>query len=263
MLETGAGLTREKKTRPSNSFGEAMATLVVKADPNSPIKVTNNGVGLNYDTDWFDVVNGKLTFIGDVGVEKASFGPGVTTIVGTIGGAQWGEVGGAFSCSNGQLTVPLPANAAYSATSSSSGLIRGVEFSKTKTTSEINDGVIKLAVANASSYCDGATDGTPGGVYGIGYSSGSTPSIDNGVIKIPRPSSYTFDSNWFDVSDGQVTLKQTALEDVINELVDELAVNIDVTTDLERVTAKDGEKLIRATSDATLTLDTFVRAVPV
>ena len=238
-------------------------TLHIKTREGSPLRADDRGLSLTYDSKWFAVKDYALTFIGDVGVEKASFGPGVTAVVGTIGGAQWGEVGGAFSCSNGQLTVPLPANAEYSATSSSSGLIRGVEFSKTNTTSEIKDGVIKLAVANASSYCDGATDGTPGGVYGIGYSSGNTPSIDNGVIKIPRPSSYTFDSNWFDVSDGQVTLKQTALEGVINELVDELAVNIDVTTDLERVTANTGEKLIRATSDATLTLDTFVQAVNV
>lgn len=194
----------------------------------------------------------------------ANFGPDVTTIVGTIGGAQWGSMGGAFSCNNGLLTVPLPAAAEYSSgtiTSSSPGLIGGVDFSKTDTTSEIDAGMIKLAAANASAHCDGTTDGTPGGIYGIGYGTTDTFEISKGYVKIPRPNGYTFDTQWFDVVNGQVTLKEAALEDVINELVDELAVNIDVTTDLEHVNVIQGEKIIRATSDATLTLDTLVKSV--
>lgn len=127
-------------------------------------------------------------------VPPANFGPDVaTTIVGTIRGAQWGSSisrGGAFACDSGLLTVPLPDDAEYSSgtiTTSSPGLIGGVDFSKTDTTSEINAGFIKLAAANASSRCDGTTDGTPGGIYGIGYGSGNAFSIDKGYIRIPRP----------------------------------------------------------------------------
>lgn len=124
------------------------------------------------------------------GVEKASFGPGKPTIVGTIGNAQWGTMGGAFSCADGVLTVPLPAAAEYSSgtiTSSSPGLIGGVDFSKTDTTSEINGGMIKLAAANAASRCNGTTDGTPGGIHGVGYNSIDEFEISKGYIKIPKP----------------------------------------------------------------------------
>ena len=120
----------------------------------------------------------------------ASFGPGLATIVGTIGGAQWGSMGDAFSCNNGLLTVPLPAAAEYSSGSvatSSPGLIGGVDFSKTDTTSEIDAGMIKLAAANASAHCDGTTDGTPGGVYGVGYSSNGQFAINKGFVLIPKP----------------------------------------------------------------------------
>lgn len=124
-------------------------------------------------------------------VPLATFGPDIARIAGTICWAQWGEVGGAFSCNNGELTVPLPPKATYTSgttiTTSSPGLISGVEFSKTDTTSEIDDGQIKLAAANASAHCDGTTDGTPGGIYGIGYNSTDTFEISKGYVRIPRP----------------------------------------------------------------------------
>lgn len=128
-------------------------------------------------------------------VTPANFGrPGEATIVGTIGGAQWGEVGGAFSCKNGTLTVPLPAAAKYSSgtiTTSSPGLIGGVDFSKTDTTSEIDSGMIKLAAANAASRCNGTTDGTPGGIHGIGYSNNGEFAITKGFALIPKPTGPT------------------------------------------------------------------------
>lgn len=123
----------------------------------------------------------------------ASFGPGLPHIVGTIGGAQWGPSisrGGAFACDSGLLTVPLPDNAEYSSGSvakSSPGLISGVEFSKTDTTSAINSGMINLAAANAASRCDGTVDGTAGGVHGVGYSTNGQFAINKGFVLIPKP----------------------------------------------------------------------------
>lgn len=81
-VSAGLGLTKKFIQLPSTDLGEAdralevaaglglelgakdgtLGTLHVKADPNSPIKVDADGVGLDYDTAWFDVVNGKLTF---------------------------------------------------------------------------------------------------------------------------------------------------------------------------------------------------------
>ena len=228
---TGYGLKKVPNGEPLGYLGEADNVLQVKAENpikvtsngvglkyENPIKVTSNGVGLNYDEQWFNVTNGQLTFIGDVGVKEASFGPGVARIVGTIGGAQWGEVGGEFSCVNGQLTVPLPAAAEYSSGTENDqpGLISGVEFSKTDTTSEIDTGMIKLAAANASSYCNSATDGTengtPGGIYGIGYGNDNNFSIDKGYIRIPRPPAQGyFPDGLYNAATGEKITWQTFL----------------------------------------------------
>ena len=54
-LEVDAGLGLELGSKDGSS-----GTLHVK--PAEPIKVDSNGVGLKYDTNWFDVVNGELTF---------------------------------------------------------------------------------------------------------------------------------------------------------------------------------------------------------
>lgn len=121
----------------------------------------------------------------------ASFGPGLPTIYGTIYDAKWGSMGDAFSCDNGLLIVPLPDAAEYSSgstiTTSSPGLISGVDFSKTDTTSKIDAGMIKLAAANAASRCNGTTDGTPGGIHGIGYSNNGEFAINQGFALIPKP----------------------------------------------------------------------------
>lgn len=171
--------------------GEDNAARVVQIAAKDTTYISgSNNVNIDPDPAYTDPRNPVYKISVTGGGEKASFGPGVPTIVGTISGAQWGTIGGAFSCDAGLLTVPLPAAAEYSSgtiTSSSPGLIGGVEFSKTDTTSEINGGMIKLAAADAASRCLGTTDGTPGGIHGVGYNSIDEFEISKGYIKIPKP----------------------------------------------------------------------------
>lgn len=71
---TGEGLMKDPVTPAPTDFGRAKHTLKVKVD--APIKVdSNDGVGLDYDTAWFDVVNGKLTF------KEAQLQTLITTII--------------------------------------------------------------------------------------------------------------------------------------------------------------------------------------
>lgn len=165
----------------------------------------------------------------------AQFGPSVTRIFGTIGGAQWGPMGEAFSCAGGVLTVPLPAAAEFSSgsiTRSSAGLISGVEFSKKETNSAINSGAIILAAANAASRCNGTVDGTPGGIHGIGYSTDGSFSIDKGFLNIPKPAGHSFDSEWFTVrSDGTVTFNVETLARAVVDEINALNVNVHVEVD--------------------------------
>ncbi len=74
-VSAGLGLEKKDISEPSSYFGDAKRFIQVKADDNSPIKVTIAGVGLNYDTEWFDVVNGKLTF------KEAQLQTLITTII--------------------------------------------------------------------------------------------------------------------------------------------------------------------------------------
>ena len=191
----------------------------------------------------------------------AQFGNGQTVISGTISGMQWGDYGGAFYATNGLAVVPKPPLADAIG---GPGLFAGAEYKKLQGKKPtVVSGTLNLPLAQAGAGQDATTEDTPGGLVGIGYSEDGCFGITDGVARIPRPESYEFDPEWFEVIDGQVTLKNAAIDVLINELVDELAVNIDVTTDLEHVNVKAGEKIIRATSDATLKLDTSVKAVNV
>lgn len=58
---TGSGLEKVDIAELVGYIGEAENAIRVKADPNSPIKVTSDGVGLRYDDTWFKVENGVLT----------------------------------------------------------------------------------------------------------------------------------------------------------------------------------------------------------
>lgn len=59
-ITADGGLDKINKTITPTGKGIGAKSLVVK--PAAPIKVDANGVGLNYDTKWFDVENEKLTF---------------------------------------------------------------------------------------------------------------------------------------------------------------------------------------------------------
>ena len=73
-VQTGDGLVKDPVTPTPTDFGSAKSTLKVKVA--EPIKVdATNGVGLDYDTTWFDVVNGKLTF------KEAQLQTLITTII--------------------------------------------------------------------------------------------------------------------------------------------------------------------------------------
>lgn len=59
-VNTGDGLIKEQITPAPTNFGDATHTLKVKPAP--PIKVDASGVGLDYDTAWFELDGSTLTF---------------------------------------------------------------------------------------------------------------------------------------------------------------------------------------------------------
>lgn len=77
-----------------------------------------------------------------------------------------------------------------------------------------------------------------------------TISVTNSVI------TQDFDPEWFEVTDGQVTLKQSAIDTVINEAVNEIGVNINVNGLLEYTDNSTGR--LNAISQTNLSLDTNV-----
>jgi hypothetical protein len=58
-----SGLVKKPKDLHASNTGKGIGSKSLAVKPAAPIKVDSNGVGLNYDTEWFDLnSNGELTF---------------------------------------------------------------------------------------------------------------------------------------------------------------------------------------------------------
>ena len=200
-----------------------------------------------------DGEDSALNFGDDSSVPPAQFGNNQTVISGTISGMQWGEFGGSFYAKNGLGVVPKPPLAD---TVGGAGLLVSAEFKKLQGKKPtLISGTLNLPLAQApTGACNGTVDDTPGGIVGIGYSEDGVFSIKDGYARIPRPATYEFDSDWFEVVDGQVRLKQEALASVVEELADEMSVEVTGTGLLEQTYAG----TLKANTAGSLTLDTLV-----
>lgn len=127
----------------------------------------------------------------------------------------------------------------------------------------LENGKIKFPLAQYDGKCPGNVDpegscsgsvDTPGAISSAEYADGDSFRIDNGVLKIPKPEEYQFDTEWFEVTDGLVTLKQDALATVVDELAAEMSVEVTGTGVLEETYAG----TLKANTSGNLTLDTFV-----
>lgn len=182
----------------------------------------------------------------------AQFGNGQTVISGTISGMQWGDFGGAFYATNGLAVVPKPPLADAIG---GPGLFAGAEYKKLQGKKPtVVSGTLNLPLAQAGAGQEATTEDTPGGLVGIGYSDDGCFGITDGLARIPRPESYDFDPEWFEVIDGQVRLKQEALASVVEELTDEMSVEVTGTGVLEQTYAG----TLKANTAGSLTLDTLV-----
>lgn len=187
-------------------------------------------------------------------VLPAQFGNEQVVISGTISGMQWGDFGGSFYAKNGLVVVPKPPLADAIG---GPGLFSGAEYKKLQGKKPtVVSGMLNLPLAQApSDTCNGTVDdNTPGGIVGIGYSADGYFRIEDGYARIPRPESYDFDPEWFEVIDGQVRLKPEALASVVEELTDEMSVEVTGTGVLEQTYAG----TLKANTAGSLTLDTLV-----
>ena len=189
----------------------------------------------------------------------ATFGKGENTVPGSICGIVIGDTDSPYA-KNG--VAHIPAGQIYNIPNADTvgglyGLVGKAEFKALqgkKPTFNNGDLNIPLAQAPVDS-CNGTVDDdTPGGIVGIGYSEDGVFSIKDGYARIPRPATYEFDSDWFEVVDGQVRLKQEALASVVEELADEMSVEITGSGILEQTYAG----TLKANTAGSLTLDTLV-----
>lgn len=137
----------------------------------------------------------------------------------------------------------------------SAGVISSATIAATSSkTPMINNGQIVFPLAQAGGHPESTTQDTPGAISGIEYAEGLCLGIVDGVVQIPKPTENTFDAEWFTVDGNTVSLRQDALESVINELADEMSVEVTGSGVLEATYAG----TLKANTSGSLTLDTYV-----
>lgn len=189
----------------------------------------------------------------------ATFGNGENTVPGSICGIIVGDTASPYA-KNGVAHIPAGqiSNVPNADTVGGLyGLVGKAEFKalQGKKPTFVN-GDLNIPLAQApTGACDGTVDDdTPGGIVGAGYSSDGFFRIFNGFIRIPKPTIYEFDPEWFEVIDGQVTLKDDALASVIEELASEMSVEVEGSGVLEQTY----RGTLKANTAGTLTLNTNV-----
>ena len=203
-------------------------------------------------------------------VPLATFGNGKTSTPGIISSAvadssaPWAEdgvlhipagmiindvqAGDSWSISNGIITVAR-------ANGTTEGVIGSISIeSTTSKVPVISQGSIIIPLAQAVEGELSTSIHTPGAISGIEYTEGACLGIVDGVVRIPKPKYYTFDSDWFTVDGDTVSLRQDALESVINELTDEMSVEVTGSGILEETYAG----TLKANTSGSLTLNTNV-----
>ena len=158
------------------------------------------------------------------------------------------QPGNGWNVQNGTVQVGY-------ANSGSAGVISSATIAATSSkTPTINNGEIVFPLAQAKADPQATTADTPGAISGIEYAEGFCLGIVDGVVQIPKPKEYMFDADWFTVDGDTVSLRQDALESVINELADEMSVEVTGSGILEETYAG----TLRANTSGSLTLDTNV-----
>lgn len=192
------------------------------------------------------IVDGLLTIpAGEISsTETADTAEGRKGVVGGVSSAN------AWEIVDGEIHIGL-------ANSGNAGVLANAEIAKLSAkTPVISAGLLQIPLAQAGEHPTSTTADTPGAISGIEYVEGTCLGIVDGIIHIPKPSEelYTFDSAWFTVTDGEVSLNEAALASVVNELADEMSVEVTGSGVLEETYAG----TLKANTSGTLTLNTLV-----
>ena len=158
------------------------------------------------------------------------------------------QPGNAWGIADGLIYVGV-------ADAGSAGVISSANFKALQgKTPTFTGGALNLPLAQATLGVNGTSEDTPGGLVGIGYSDDGCFGIVDGYARIPKPTRYEFDPEWFEVIDGQVTLKGDALASVIEELASEMSVEVEGSGVLEQTY----RGTLKANTAGSLTLNTNV-----
>lgn len=288
---TGLGLKKIDNGEPLPVLGYAQKALAVKADPNSPINVSADGVGLSYDGQWFKVENGVLTFKGTSGggeptqvtlqpenPDPINMDSGTTLldplVISTDGGAyQTGREGSAPAGTSFKLNVVAQVpktpgcitvlkNTAADQTNVprceyfnyelSLGTDKGLKAVDRDDASSRGNGLAaKDLVVDAGA---GLDLGLKDGKPGTLHVLTSPPLWINAENEVD----FKYDAEWFDVVNGKLTFKeaqlQTLITTIINNAISTASVQVGARGDIMNVTAL-ASTMISYDTTGTISLD--------